>query len=206
MTRRDNPDGSRTYLIDVRNVPAGTAANLSFDLIGFAGSGSHVTVRDVRLIGWPQPQDDVAETAEDTALVIDAASNDIDADQSGFTLTVAAAPAHGQVNVEADGTFRYVPEADYFGSDSFTYRFTNGLVDSNIATVNLTITAVNDAPVAPSLDMATAEDTPLVLDLLAGASDVEGLPLTAVVVTGPAHGSLTQTSEGTWAYTPDADY
>ena len=58
VTRILNADGSRTYRIDLTGVPAGVAANLSFDLIGFGANASHITVSDVRLSGLPQLKND----------------------------------------------------------------------------------------------------------------------------------------------------
>jgi len=50
ITRTDNADGSRTYLVDLSGIAADTAVNLSFDLIGFGGNGSQVTINDARLL------------------------------------------------------------------------------------------------------------------------------------------------------------
>ena len=59
-------------------------------------------------------------------------------------------PAHGTLTLNADGSFTYIPAANYNGSDSFTYKANDGTVDSGVATVNLTIAAVNDAPTVRS--------------------------------------------------------
>lgn len=126
--------------------------NLSFDLIGFGSTapnlGSHATVSNVRLMGMAQTRDDSISTFEDTAARIIALANDIDANQAGMAPVIVAAPQHGLVVVNPDSTFSYTPAQDYFGTDSFTYRLSNGVVDSNVSTVTLTITPVNDAPVA----------------------------------------------------------
>jgi hypothetical protein len=119
--------------------------------------------------------------------------------------------------MNADGTFAYTPDLDYFGTDSFTYRLSDGALDSNLATVSLTVTPVNDAPVAADVQATTAEDAPLTIELLAYATDVETpSPLvgegggrggfTTTIVTGPAHGALTQNVDGSYSYTPDANY
>lgn len=68
VTSTRNADGSRSYRIDLSGIPAGTAVNLSFDLIGFGPATSHVTVRDIR-IGIPEAHDDAVATAEDTLVV-----------------------------------------------------------------------------------------------------------------------------------------
>ena len=82
------------------------------------------------------------------------------------------------------------PSANYNGSDSFVYKVNDGAADSNLATVTLTITAVNDAPLASAENYTTAEDTAssgrCVSGLLAHATDIDGDPLAAVLVSGPA--------------------
>ena len=80
------------------------------------------------------------------------------------------------------------------------------MLNSNLATVSLTITPVNDAPVAADAQVATAEDTPLVIALGAYASDVDSTTLTTQIVAGPAHGVLTQNANGTYSYTPNLNY
>lgn len=163
--QRKSPwDGSRTYLVDLAGIPAGTAVNLAFDLIGFgkgaAAVSSHLTIRDLR-IGVPQAKDDSATLAEDSTISIAALANDrglqMSAQQPGFVPVIVDAPAHGQVTINAGGTFSLTPDQDWNGDDQFTYapkevplgdKLSDGYVDSNLATINLTVTAVNDAPVA----------------------------------------------------------
>ena len=157
-----NADGSRTYVIDLQGISqagiaVGTAVNLSFDLIGFgntaantglphssAGTNSFVTVRDVRLTGavvTPQANDDISMGAEDTVMQIIALANDVNIVQANasFSPIIVAAPTHGTVSINADGSFSYAPHANYFGVDSFTYQLSDGVHQSNVATVNLTV-------------------------------------------------------------------
>src|SRR5207237_7721325 len=85
----------------------------------------------------------------------------------------------------------------------------DGTADSNLATVSLTITAVNDAPLATAESYTTAEDTSLTVNaasgLLTHATDIDGDPLTAVLVSGPSHGTLGLNSDGSFSYTPSAN-
>jgi len=209
ITRIDNADGSRTYLVDLAGIAAGTAVNLSFDLIGFgqgseAGS-SQITVRDLRL-GVPQTADDSATLAEDTPTVIDALANDINALQPGFIPVIVNAPSHGQVAINADGSFSYTPDKDWYGQDSFTYKLSDSRVDSNLATVTLIVTPVNDAPTAGDQNLSTDEDTPITGGLLAVAADIDTALLQGRIVAGPQHGQVSVAADGSFTYTPDANY
>ena len=203
VTCINNADGSRTYRVDLAGVPAGVAANLSFDLIGFGQNGSHVTVSDVRLSGLPQLHDEAATLLEDGTLAFDPfaqVDNPVLSNVEGAAVLqlgshVVDQPAHGAVSVNADGTFSYTPTADYFGSDSFTYRLSDPstgsgqVLESNLATVSITLTPVNDAPVVADVQATTAEDTALVIALAAYATDVDSNTLTTQIVTGPIHGN-----------------
>src|SRR5207247_3105883 len=109
-------------------------------------------------------------------------------DTTSITAGVVANPTHGTLTLSANGSFTYTPAANYNGPDSFTYKANDGSLDSNLATVAITVTAVNDAPVASDQAIVTAEDTAKTITL--SATDVEGSPLTYAIVTGPAHGTL----------------
>src|SRR5207249_4477827 len=97
----------------------------------------------------------------------------------------------------------YTPAANYNGPDSFTFKANDGTVDSNVATVSLTITPVNDAPVASPSSATLAEDTPTSVSL--PASDVDGDTLTVTSVGSPAHGTAV-IQGGNVRYTPNANY
>jgi VCBS repeat-containing protein len=193
-------------------IAAGTAVNLSFDLIGFgndAGSmQSHLTVRDVKLSGAtvvPKTQEDAVTGAEDSVIPVSVLANDSDAGQAGFVPKVVAGPAHGRVELNVDGSFSYTPDADFFGQDRFTYTISNGRVDSNESTVNLTVTAVNDAPVVSPFAAVLQEDGSVILNLQGLASDVDGDPL-QISLSTPQQGSVTRNANGEYVYTPVANF
>jgi VCBS repeat-containing protein len=164
-------------------IPAGTAVNLAFDLIGFgkgaAAASSHLTIRDLR-IGVPQTKDDSATLAEDGVTTIAALANDrgwqMSAQQPGFAPIIVDAPVHGQITINADGTFSFAPEKDWHGEDHFSYKLSDGHVDSNLAIVSLTVTPVNDAPVAAHDAANVGEDGTLIAsgNLLANDSTWAG--------------------------------
>jgi CSLREA domain-containing protein len=108
-----------------------------------------VTIRVNAVNDPPVAKDDSANTDEDKAIAgIDVVGNDTDIEGdklivSGFDATSAEG---GKVTMNEDGTFKYEPKADFSGTDTFTYKATDGSTDSNPATVSITVGAVNDAP------------------------------------------------------------
>ncbi len=79
----------------------------------------------------------------------------------GNTWNKLTDPVNGDVTFNADGSYTYTPDADYNGSDSFTYDICDVDGDCDPATVTITITAVDDAPVANDDSNTTDEDTPV---------------------------------------------
>ncbi len=148
----------------------------------------------------PVADDQSVSTAEDTTVTVTLSAFDADGDV--LTYSVVAGPTHGTLTGTAP-VLIYTPAADYFGPDSFTFKVNDGTVDSNTATVAVTVTPVNDAPVASGQVVTTAEDTAKALVL--SASDVDNDTLTYSVVAGPTHGTLTGTAP-VLIYTPAADY
>ncbi len=160
----------------------------------------------------PVAVNDSYATTEDTTLVLGPPGlllNDTDVDADSLTVTLVTGPSHGSLILNPDGSFSYTPDLNYNGPDSFSYVASDGLASSLEATVSLTVTAINDAPVAVNDGYAIAEDTTLVLGppgLLLNDSDVDGDSLTVTLVTGPSHGSLILNTDGSYSYTPDLNY
>src|SRR4029450_6757832 len=110
-------------------------------------------------------------------------SNDTDVDANSLTAIQVSGPAHGSLTLNVNGSLTYTPAANYNGPDSFTYKANDGTVDSNVATVSLTVNAVNDAPVAVNDSYNTNEDAPLNISapgVLSNDTDVDGNSLTAI--------------------------
>ena len=139
-------------------------------------------------------------------------ANDTDADHDTLTAVIAVDPSHGTLILNADGSFTYTPYANYNGSDSFAYKANDGTADSNVATVNLTVNPVNDAPIAVADDYHTAQDTQLIIvasdGVLANDSDIDTNhdELLAVIKDGPENGSLILNADGSFTYTPNAGF
>src|SRR5205814_5784119 len=101
----------------------------------------------------PLALDDTYTVNEDTTLSVSAPgvlANDSDVEADPLSAVLVSSPAHGALTLNSDGSFSYTPAADYNGSDSFTYKANDGNLDSAVATVSITVTPVNDAPLAVS--------------------------------------------------------
>ena len=161
----------------------------------------------------PVAVNDSYSTAEDTPLTVAAAgvlTNDTDADlgDAALSAVLVARPAHGELTLNADGSFTFTPAENFSGSDSFTYKANDGGSDSNVATVSITVDAANDAPVASDDSAATDEDTPLTGSVLGNDTDVDTETLTAILVAGPtaAQGTLVLAPDGTFTFSPVANF
>ena len=145
-------------------------------------------------------RDDSATVNEDTAVIIDVIANDVGL--SGGTLSVSTNPSNGVATVSSDTEISYTPNENFNGSDSFVYTYTIG-ENAYTGTVNITITSINDAPVANDESITINEDssaytiTPTITD-----SDGETPAITSI--TTPSKGSATFT-DTTTSYTPTTD-
>ncbi len=128
----------------------------------------------------------------------------IDAGETAATFELDTPPANGEVTLNPDGTFNYVPDPDFNGTDSFTYRVTDSRGNTDTGTVEVIVTPVNDDPVLPDSGAAAAEDTPLFGTV--AATDVDGDTLAYALETGAANGFAAVLENGTWAYTPDENF
>lgn len=157
----------------------------------------------------PDAVNDSYTTDEDTPLVVagpGVLGNDADPDLDPLTAAPGAGPEHGTLTLNGDGSFTYTPDANYFGSDTFTYRASDGLLESDLATVELTIAPVADAPVAVDDSATTDEDGAVVIDARGNDTDADFNVLTITSVDQGANGSVVINPDGTLTYTPDADF
>ena len=156
---------------------------------------------------------DAYQVTEDTALTVGAPgvlANDTDFEGDPLTASLVGAPANGVLALNSDGSFTYNPDADFFGTDSFSYQAvdSNGLAGTTVV-VQLTVAAQNDAPAAANDAYSGIEDETLQVNapgVLANDVDPDVDTLTATIVTPPAHGTLTILATGGFSFTPDAEW
>ena len=162
-------------------------------------------------------------TPEDTPVSGQVKATDVDGDVLTYTLGNRS-PANGTVVVNPDGTWTYKPKDNYNGSDSFTVVVSDGNGGAATSVVSIGITPVNDPPVITDIpgdpntpdytgfdpktgnyNVTTPEDTPVSGQVK--ATDVDGDTLTfALGNKSPANGTVVVNADGTWTYTPKADY
>lgn len=169
-----------------------------------------VTVTVSNVNDAPVAADDSASTDEDTPLTVavpGVLANDGDVDGDGLTASVVDGPGHASAfSLDADGSYSYSPVANWFGTDSFTYRASDGGATSGVATVTITVAPVNDAPVADDETLTLAEDAQGTVAVLVGDTDVEGDTLAVTGKTDGANGTVAINADGTLTYTPAADF
>jgi VCBS repeat-containing protein len=161
----------------------------------------------------PVSQNDEYVTAEDQPLVIAATAgvlvNDSDVDGDTLQATLDVGPEHGTLIFNPDGSFTYTPDENYHGPDSFTYRVGDGNATSELATVEIDVTPVNDIPQAVADNYTTDKDQTLTVaapGVLGNDVDVDGDALTAILVAQPQHGTLQWAADGSFVYVPEAGY
>jgi VCBS repeat-containing protein/predicted outer membrane repeat protein len=138
----------------------------------------------------PPPAGDEDSTAEDVVLTV-AAPGVLANDVEGFGAALAGGPANGTLQLNADGSYVYTPNANFNGSDSFTYQLTGPGATAATATVTLQVTPVNDAPVAVEDEATATEGEPTAIPVLDNDSDVDGDPISVVAVTQGTQGTVT---------------
>jgi len=222
-------DGDTLRIVSVGNAVNGTVALPSAvvgDLVTFTPTANYggpasfdYTVSDgtVQVSGHvsltvggvndaPVATDDALSSPEDQVFSIAGSAllaNDTDVDGASLAITAVSGASVGTVSL-AGSTVTFTPPANYSGPATFSYTISDGSL-TDTATVTLTITAVNDAPVAVDDSATTAEDVPVMIAVLANDTDLEGDTLAVDSVIQPAHGVAAIV--GTIVvYTPTANY
>jgi hypothetical protein len=136
---------------------------------------------------------------EDTAKAI--TLNGYDAENSALTFTVVRPPTRGTLSGTLPNLV-YTPSTNANGADNFTFKVSDGTLQSGVATVTIVVAAVSDLPVVSGQSVTTDEDAPVAITL--GGSDADGDTLTYTVVAGPTKGELTGTAPNL-VYVPNSD-
>ena len=168
----DNDDAAWATATINLNAFAGQTVRIRIDAAdGATASTVEAAIDDVRVTrenATPVAVTDTATTAEDTAATIAVLANDSDPNGDTLSVTTVTQGGHGAVTLVSGGV-RYAPAANYAGPDSFTYTMSDGSGGTATGTVNMTVTPVNDNPVAVNDTATLAEDsTGSIVTVLAG--------------------------------------
>ncbi|WP_245295634.1 Ig-like domain-containing protein [Rhizobium rhizosphaerae] len=180
------------------------------------GNNGQLFVKDVSSL-YPAPTNHAPVANADSFTVVSGTplqmggagvlANDVDIDGDPLHAVLLSGPAHGTLNLDASGAFTYAAETGFHGADSFTYKANDGTADSASATVTL---LVDQAPVSTGETYTMRQDKVLTVSASAGVlandTDADGDPLTASLITGPQHGTLSLAANGGFTYTPTAGY
>jgi VCBS repeat-containing protein len=156
----------------------------------------------------PVAADDTYATDKASALRVAAPgvlANDADAEHDALSAQLVTGAAHGAVALLADGSFTYTPDPTFSGADRFTYKATDGHAESNVATVTITVRAVNRSPLAKDDSYTTTKNRAFFIaapGVLGNDMDPEGARLTARLVRGAAHGVVLLQADGSFVYLP----
>ncbi|MEO0453946.1 MAG: Ig-like domain-containing protein, partial [Verrucomicrobiota bacterium] len=151
----------------------------------------------------PTAEDITVETDEDTPVEIILLGSDVDLDDSSaLSFTIVSEPSSGSLSGLAPN-LTYTPNAEFSGSDTITYLVNDGSAESNLATVFITVTDINDLPLAQGQSLSTDEDAPVHLTLI--ATDTDDETLTYSITDAPENGALSGTAPNL-IYTPDENF
>ena len=183
---------------------AGTPDTFTYTLTP-GGSSTTVSVAVTCSDDAPAAVNDAATVNEDSGTnSINVLANDTDVDGGPIGIASVTQPAKGNVAITNGGAdLTYAPNANFCGTpDVFTYTLSPG---GSVATVTVTVTCVNDAPVAVADAASTNEDAAVTVSVLANDTDVEGNTLSVSAVTQGTKGAVTINANSTVTYTPNAN-
>jgi PKD repeat protein len=206
--------GAEAVYVDSLVVPVGTTLDLN-DLRLYARtaqiSGAIVggSLEQIPANTAPVAADDAYTVDEDTLLTVatpGVLANDTDVDGDLLTALLLTGPAHGTLTFTPDGAFTYTPAANFNGLDNFTYQVGDGDLTSDPATVMITITSVNDAPVASAIVDTQMLDEGSTLNLTASVLDPDDTIETLTFAWDFGDGSTATTPTASHVYADNGTY
>ncbi|EJI1393975.1 tandem-95 repeat protein, partial [Vibrio parahaemolyticus] len=200
----DNGDGTWTFTPQIDD---DTEVSFTFDIIDdedLVVSGS-ANLDILPINDAPNAENDAITTEEDTAVTIDVLVNDSDVEGDALSIQSASVPSEqGSVDI-VDGKLVFTPAENFNGEATITYIVTDGdLTDE--AKVSVTVTPVNDAPVAKDDIATTQEDTPVTIDVLPNDTDVDGDTLSIQSASVPSDQGTVEIVDGKLVFTPAENF
>ncbi|HGS5445296.1 TPA: tandem-95 repeat protein [Vibrio parahaemolyticus] len=200
----DNGDGTWTFTPQIDD---DTEVSFTFDIIDdedLVVSGS-ANLDILPINDAPNAENDVITTEEDTAVTIDVLVNDSDVEGDALSIQSASVPSEqGSVDI-VDGKLVFTPAENFNGEATITYIVTDGdLTDE--AKVSVTVTPVNDSPVAVDDTTSIQEDTAVTIDVLTNDTDVDGDKFSIQSATVPEAQGKVEIVDGKLVFTPAENF
>ncbi|HFI9372849.1 TPA: tandem-95 repeat protein [Vibrio parahaemolyticus] len=200
----DNGDGTWTFTPQIDD---DTEVSFTFDIIDdedLVVSGS-ANLDILPINDAPNAENDVITTEEDTAVTIDVLVNDSDVEGDVLSIQSASVPSEqGSVDI-VDGKLVFTPAENFNGEATITYIVTDGdLTDE--AKVTVTVTPVNDSPVAVDDTTSIQEDTAVTIDILPNDTDVDGDKLSIESASVPKEQGTVEVVDGKLVFTPAENF
>ncbi|EHU9466073.1 tandem-95 repeat protein [Vibrio parahaemolyticus] len=200
----DNGDGTWTFTPQIDD---DTEVSFTFDIIDdedLVVSGS-ANLDILPINDAPNAKNDVITTEEDTAVTIDVLVNDSDVEGDVLSIQSASVPSEqGSVDI-VDGKLVFTPAENFNGEATITYIVTDGdLTDE--AKVTVTVTPVNDSPVAVDDTTSIQEDTAVTIDVLTNDTDVDGDKLSIESASVPKEQGTVEVVDGKLVFTPAENF
>ncbi|HHG3190395.1 TPA: tandem-95 repeat protein [Vibrio parahaemolyticus] len=200
----DNGDGTWTFTPQIDD---DTEVSFTFDIIDdedLVVSGS-ANLDILPINDAPNAENDVITTEEDTAVTIDVLVNDSDVEGDALSIQSASVPSEqGSVDI-VDGKLVFTPAENFNGEATITYIVTDGdLTDE--AKVTVTVTPVNDSPVAVDDTTSIQEDTAVTIDVLTNDTDVDGDKLSIESASVPKEQGTVEVVNGKLVFTPAENF
>ncbi len=182
--------------------------NFNYTLTDSAG-GTHSATATITVNAQP----DAPVAVNDTATVVEDSSdnsitvldNDTDADGDDLTVTTVTA-SNGAISINGDSTLNYTPNANFNGADTISYSISDGNGGSDNAVVTITVTSINDAPIATDDSISASQDSLItIISVLDNDSDAEGDTLVVIAATS-SNGVVNVNDDGSLSYTANKGF
>ena len=202
-----NEGGTINYAPAENYFGSDTLTYVATDPAGASVTGS-ISIDIIAVNDAPVVVGETIVTDEDSAVNnIVVLTNDSDIEGDALSVTEASSVNGGAVTINEDGTLNYTPPANFNGTDTIEYTVTDAGGAASVGAVLVTVNPVDDQPIASTLDTATDKGVAIEGDLSQQVESGDGSMTYALTVGAePQHGVVTLNEDGTFVYTPDADF
>jgi VCBS repeat-containing protein len=200
-----NNNAAYSYQPSANYVGSETISYTVCDPIGLCATGN-IAIQIASVEDVPQVAGESYAVIQGNLLTGNAASNDSDGDADVLTYTAINSAQNGVLNFSSNGSFTYLPDIGFIGTESINYTVCDDTGNCGSATITIDVLTSNTAPFAAPASASINEDAVLNGNLLTSITDAEGGSFTFTTLSQPAHGTLQWLSNGNYVFTPDVNF